>query len=354
MLNGIAPGPSLWIALILAAALGVFFFVARWRYVSIPRLPLGPADAPHPDCMVIIPARNEELLIAAAVKSLPADTVIVVDDHSTDRTAAIARKAGAGVLEAPEMMRGVIGKPNACMAGARLLQSKWVLFTDADTRFEAGFLPAVVACAEANQVDFLSIYLRPQWQTWKDALLFPYAQALFFCGVSPKSDPTCVFNGQCLLVRREPYEFVGAHAAVMNTLTDDVKLAALARRHRLHFAVIRAEKLGSVVLRQCSETMARGAYRFMAISGWMGATLIAAALVMALWLPVAAWLYVDGNLYAALALAFLPVVLTWPWYRNVLRALLAPVAVYAIVPALFGGFTTALSGSKVEWKGREI
>ena len=51
--------------------------------------------------MVIIPARNEEAVIARAVRSLPPDTVIVVDDHSEDRTAEAARQAGAGVLPAP-------------------------------------------------------------------------------------------------------------------------------------------------------------------------------------------------------------------------------------------------------------
>src|SRR5438132_9290647 len=73
------------------------------------------------DCMVVIPARNEEGNIAEAVRSLPPDTVIVVDDFSNDNTAEEARRAGAGVLPAPMPVEGALGKSNACMEGARVL-----------------------------------------------------------------------------------------------------------------------------------------------------------------------------------------------------------------------------------------
>src|SRR6185295_2571950 len=65
------------------------------------------------DCMVVIPARDEEDVIAQAVRSLPHDTVIVVDDASSDQTAKVAREAGAGVLLAPAVPRGGVGKANA-------------------------------------------------------------------------------------------------------------------------------------------------------------------------------------------------------------------------------------------------
>ena len=144
--------------------------------------------------MAIIPARNEEAVIARAVRSLPPDTVIVVDDHSEDGTAEAARQAGAGVLPAPPLPRNGIGKANACAAGARALTSRWILFTDADTWFEEGFLPAVVAAAEASGVSLLSIYLQPECETFAERVLVPYARALFFCGGNPKRNPQCVLQ----------------------------------------------------------------------------------------------------------------------------------------------------------------
>src|SRR5208282_2219346 len=132
------------------AILSLLFWASRRRFGAIPcipaidRSPNGGSQA-LPDCMVVIPARNEEAVIGRAVRSLPPDTVIVVDDHSRDRTAEVAREAGAGVLPAPDLPRNGIGKSNACAAGARALTSRWVLFTDADTWFEPGFLDAAVA-----------------------------------------------------------------------------------------------------------------------------------------------------------------------------------------------------------------
>jgi len=332
----------------------IFFCLSRLHYGALTRIPRLSGGGPVPDCMVVIPARNEEAFIARAVKSLPHDTVIVVDDGSEDKTVEAARKAGAGVMTAPPIPQGGIGKANACLAGARVLTSKWILFADADTWFEPGFLAAAVACAEASGLAFLSIYPRIECETIAEAILAPYAAALYFCGVNAKADPASIFNGQCLLVRRDAYEFIGSHAAVMNTLTDDVKLAGLARRHRLSFAAAKAGDLAHVRLREPGDGFRRAAFRFMAVSSWMGILIMAAGSIAALWLPVLVWLILEKHYLAAAIFGLLPVVLGMPWYRNPIRALLAPLAIYGMIPILWGGMITALSGSTVVWKGREI
>src|SRR5579875_4042284 len=104
---------------------------------------------------VIVPARNEEQNLPACLDSLlvqdsslfPLGTdweLIVVDDHSTDRTRAIAAEKASGregmrVLEAPSLVEGqgaFTGKTNACWFGAHHARGKWLLFTDADTLHE--------------------------------------------------------------------------------------------------------------------------------------------------------------------------------------------------------------------------
>lgn len=344
---------ELWAALAAAIVMSAFFGVARVRYLGIPKLRGGAGDQ-VPNCMVLIPARNEESLIGRAVRSLPHDSVIVVDDHSEDGTAEVARKAGAGVLPAPELPRSAIGKANACLAGARILTSKWILFADADTCFEAGFLGAAVACAEASELALVSFYLRPEFANFASAALGPYARALFFCGVSPGAEPESIFNGQCILARRDAYEFIGGHAAVLNTLTDDLKLAALARRHRLRFGSARAEDWGQVRWQETGQTVRRGAFRFLALSSWMGIAIVAAAVSAAAWLPILVWLLLARDRAAAAAFAILPMALLAPWAGNLWRAILAPAAIYAILPSIAGGLTGALGGRKAAWKGREI
>jgi len=353
VLSGFDPDASLWVAGAAGAVLCGCFLLARLRYLAIPPLSSAtPADAP--DCMVVIPARNEESFIAEAVSSLPNDTVIVVDDHSSDHTAEAARKAGAGVIPAGEPGPGVSGKANACMAGARLLDSKWILFADADTRFAPGFLNAAVASAEASGLSFLSIYLRAEFTGLGDRVLGPYAQALYFVGITPRGDPAAIFNGQCLLVQREPYQFLGGHAAVLNSLVDDVKLAALARRHRLKFSTARTESLGRVRFRDLKATFLRSGFRFLLTGWWSGIAILLAALLAAMWLPVLAWLLAENHGIAAAIFGLLPTVLLLPWYRNVWSAIVAPLAIYRILPILFRAAGAALLGRRVEWKDRLI
>jgi glycosyltransferase involved in cell wall biosynthesis len=352
--NAFDPGISPWVALAVAVLLSAFFLKSLANYLQIQRLPRTSAERGTPDCMVVIPARNEAASIGRAVRSFPHDTVIVIDDASDDGTAEAARTAGAGVLPAPELGRGAIGKANACLAGASVLTSKWILFTDADTWFKPGFLESAVAYAETNGLSLLSVYLRPEWNTWTERVLAPYGAALYFCGTGPGGDPGAIFNAQCMLVLREAYEFIGGHRAVLHTMVDDVKLAALATRHRLKFGTMRAVDQGHVHLREPREAFLRGAFRFMQVSRGRGIAILMAAGTAALWLPALVWLLLDRRWVAAGIFAALPTIFTLGWYRNPVQALAAPLAIYGMLPIVWRGFFAAFTGRKVNWKGRRV
>lgn len=339
---------SVWAAGAAAVVVCLFFLIARQRYSSLPRIKA--AGGQPPDCMAIIPARKEAAVIARAVRSLPADTVIVIDDHSDDGTAEAASAAGAGVILALPLPRNAIGKANACATGARVLTSRWVLFTDADTWFEDGFLGAAVTFAEANGISLLSIYLQTHYETFAERVLVPYARALFFCGASPKTNPIAMFNGQCLLVRREAYMFLGGHDAVAAQLVEDVKLATLALRHRLKIGIAHAGELGHARMYAgyggIRKGIERHAFRFLAVSPWIGVSILLAALSMALWLPLLAWLAKDQHWAAAAVFAILPIALLRSWY--------APIAIYGMLPVLARGVVSALTDKPIPWKGRTV
>src|ERR1700688_1142527 len=98
---------------------------------------------------VIVPARNEEVCLGACLQSLVAQQtsasqfgfeIIVVDDHSTDRTRQIAASFAdksadqeIRVIAAAPIPPGWTGKNNAVTTGARAARGAWLLFTDADT-----------------------------------------------------------------------------------------------------------------------------------------------------------------------------------------------------------------------------
>ncbi len=352
--------PSLWSAAALTFVLAYRFRAARRRLESLPQMApvTRPANAPLTDCMVVIPARNEEAMIGRAVRSLPHDTVIVVDDYSTDRTAEVAREAGAGVLTAPDLPRNGVGKPNACAYGASALTSEWVLFTDADTRFEPGFLDAAVACAESSGVSLLSIYLDPEYKGIAENILAPYARAIAFAGFSVSKDSRGMFRGQCLLVRREPYAFMGGHRSVMTQISEDLKFTLLAERHRMKTAIVRAPGLGHVRLyagyRGIRSGIQRQAFRFMALSPAIGITILLFALAAALWLPLLLWMVWSGQRTTAWIFGFAPTALLLPWYTRRYCALFAPLAIYWILPSLAAGFFSAFFGRSIQWKGRTV
>jgi len=348
--------PSMVAAAAFAVVTSILFYRARRHYRALPLLRASPPGEAPPDCMVVIPARNEEGIVGGAVQSFPPDTVIVVDDHSADRTAEEAREAGAGVLEAPPLPQGSIGKANACMAGARILTSRWILFADADTRYQPGFLESAVRFADAGGLAFLSVHLTPRPQTFAERMLEPYAAALFFSGASPRGDPAAMFKGQCILVRREAYEFVGGHAAVARFLAEDVKLALMAKRHRMDFAVARTANLGHVrnyagwTGLWCG--IERHAFRFVQVNPGTGLTILLTALAAALWLPLVVWLEFTGHRVVPWVLVILVLAELRPWYGW--RALLGLAAIYIAIPVLLHGLIGALANRQVEWKGRTV
>jgi glycosyltransferase involved in cell wall biosynthesis len=104
---------------------------------------------------VIIPALNEEETIADVVRSVPreiASNIVVVDNGSSDRTAELARAAGARVVT--ESRRGY---GRACAAGVRALGSdcEIVVFLDGDGSDCPELMPHLVEPITKERYDFV-------------------------------------------------------------------------------------------------------------------------------------------------------------------------------------------------------
>jgi cellulose synthase/poly-beta-1,6-N-acetylglucosamine synthase-like glycosyltransferase len=351
---------ALGLAIFVTAAMAFFLGKSRRNYLLLPDLPLVSGAA---DVTVIIPARNEERVIARAVASFPGQRVIVVDDASEDRTSEEAAKAGAEVIPAPPLAPGVLGKPNACRAGAAMAGSKWLLFADADTWYVPGFAASIAAYAEREALDAATAFLRQETVSAAEGIILPYAFALYFCGVNARSvnSPDAresLANGQCLLVRREAYERIGTHAAVAGSVIEDAAFARLVKSRGLRLRVLRAERLGAVRMYDGFPAIRRGfeknSFRFLGANPLTGAQVILASVILTSWLPVLMLLAAAGHLPAAAAFALVPPVLLAPWYGSAARALGAPLAIYLFQFIALSAMVRTIAGVKTLWKGRYV
>lgn len=191
---------------------------------------------------VIIPARNEEQNLPNLLRSLTTSTtlkieILVVDDHSTDNTAEVARAGGAGVLQSQPLPAAWTGKAWACYQGAQNARQELLLFLDADTHFTADGLDRLMSRWASEDDAKAIVSLLPH-----HAMRAPYEQLSLFFNLLMASGAggfgllggTRLF-GQCLLLRKESYFSVNGHAAVRSFVLENLHLARLLENagHRL-------------------------------------------------------------------------------------------------------------------------
>ena len=200
----------------------------------------NPADKPASEgavvVSVIVPARNEEACLGECLRSLQEQTgidyeIIVVNDNSTDRTKEIARSyGGVKVIDAPPLPPGWTGKSHAAHCGAQAAKGEWLLFTDADTIHRHRSLRHAVQEAEDHLVDMLSYSPKQEVHGLWERSLMPVIFAELRRQYPPREvsrpeSPVAAANGQYLLIKREAYDAIGGHAAVRDSLLEDVEIA---------------------------------------------------------------------------------------------------------------------------------
>jgi 4,4'-diaponeurosporenoate glycosyltransferase len=184
---------------------------------------------------VIIPARNEATNLPPLLESLQQSAllpkqILVVDDHSTDATAAVSAHHGATVVPSVVLPAGWTGKTWACHQGALTATSDNIFFLDADTYFTAGGFARIVTHFTARPPNIaLSILPFHRTQCWYEelSLIFNILIAIGAGGFG-KLDPPHLF-GQSLLVSRDLYSRAGGHASVSRQILENLHFAASIR-----------------------------------------------------------------------------------------------------------------------------
>jgi Glycosyltransferases, probably involved in cell wall biogenesis len=332
---------------------------------------------------VLIPARNEEAVIAACVRSLVEQDypgrleILILDDHSTDRTAAVAREAAGGdgrvrVIPGGEMLPGWKGKPNAIRQLAEAATGELLLLGDADCVFYPGALAAAVRHREATGADCLSLIPYLDCRSFWEHVIIPLQYFIVFATLpirnvyATKNPAFAAANGAFILIDAATYAALGGHEPVRREMAEDLKFAQHVKRCGYRLVYADGSTTYSVrmydSLRGICEGFGKNLYsalgRSVGIvavwSGFLWATqvlpfgFVAAALVTGdrsaagWWLPLG-HVAVALGLRAALALRF----------RQALWAVLThPLGWVATIAITYYSTYLGLSGRGHAWKGR--
>jgi chlorobactene glucosyltransferase len=226
------------------------------RHAGGPVLSAGtiPDVPPQGLVSVIVPAKDEEANIGAAVETLLAQDypdleIIVVDDRSSDGTAEVVRRLAARdgrvrLVHVERLPEGWFGKPHAMHVGAREATGDWLLFADADCRHAPHSMRAGVHFLAAAGGDLLSLWPVLEMHGFWENAAQPVAGSVLAAWFRPAwvHDPkrrTAFGNGQYMLFRRSTYEAVGGYEAVRGEMNEDIAMARAVKGagHRLLNAV---------------------------------------------------------------------------------------------------------------------
>jgi len=357
------------------AAYALFLVLLVHRYATRrPRLEDWPPLASGPLVSVIVPARNEAANIEACIRSIVATAyrpleVIVVDDRSSDATAAIVeRLADVRLVRGAELPPGWFGKQWALVQGYRAATGELLLFADADTRQHPELIARAVRVLTAERVALVSVLSRQEMLSFWERLVQPHVFMALAARVGDlrrvnrtRVEWDAIANGQFILTTRAAYEAVGTHQAVRQSVVDDMALAQAYVRHHLDIFLTHGEQY--LVTRM---------YRSLAgiVEGWTKnlATgvplafppipLVRGLVRYLMWLPALLWIVPPvvwaafGWWWAAVTTLIslgVWVAVYWAAGAPLWYALLYPFGA-AVVASIM--LRSAVRGRKIEWKGR--
>ncbi len=365
--------------------------LAAWLYLLFGRgffwLPAFPAPAPAPErwpsVAIIVPARNEAQLVGEAIASLvgqryPGDfSVTLVDDHSEDGTAELARRAAARlgrdekltVVSAEPLPPGWSGKLWALNRGIGAVEAageppELFLFTDADIVHWPTNLASLVSRLEAERRDLVSEMAWLRCRSLAERFLIP-AFVFFFAMLYPfawsnlRRRKTAAAAGGVMLIRRGAYYGAGGFAAIRGALIDDCALAKAVKKSGGSTWLGLTKEAKSLrpypAIADIWRMVARTAFAQLRYSpALLGATVAGLALV---YLAPVALVFAGGSArgiaaaaWVAMSLAYLPMVLFYE--ISPLWAPLLPAAALVYLAATIDSARRHWQGTGGLWKGR--
>ncbi|MDR3638205.1 MAG: glycosyltransferase family 2 protein [Isosphaeraceae bacterium] len=266
----------LWIYAGIIAIWPIRHIVVGWaiRQLDIltPRSPRYHGES-FPLVSAIIPAKDEEKTLADCLASVCAQEypnleIIVVNDRSTDRTAAIAqefadRDPRVRVLTIDNLPAGWTGKTHALQTAAEQARGEWFWFLDADTRHTPENLPIVLEYARRTGAALASLLPEMRCESFWENVVQPLAGVMLVQSfplflVNNDRSKKAFANGQYILVQRSAYFAAGGHHAVRDRFVEDIGMAYRVKQLGLPIRVAIAHGIGSTRMYASLGQLVRG------------------------------------------------------------------------------------------------
>jgi cellulose synthase/poly-beta-1,6-N-acetylglucosamine synthase-like glycosyltransferase len=346
--------------------------------------PIGP-DAPL--VSILIPARNEEHNIGNCLASLskldyPHFEVLVIDDRSTDKTAAIieefsSRDPHIRLIRNTELHEGWTGKNFALFKGQSQAKGQWLLFSDADTTHAPQSLSQSVQFAQDLDLPMITLLPHLVGETFWEKLLQPIAGAILMISFPPTKandpkSPVAFANGQYILIQRKLYDRIGTHEGLKGYFLEDIAMAKVAKSLGVPVRVVVTPSLYATRMYKTLAEIWHGWSRIYyyifekqllrLVLSIVGIVVVSLLPVFALFGPIGWWLVTGELSYYALMILAMAVIqflisrfVTFQYYAltgsNPYYSLLNPLGLLIVMGILGDSIVKIYSKKGMSWRG---
>lgn len=336
-----------------------------------------------PMVSILIPARDEEANIGTCLESLcrqdyPNFEILVLDDNSTDATAAVVESVASKdrrvrLIRGQPLPQGWTGKSFACHQLALQARGDWLLFTDADTTHEPHMLRAILSTAMQSESALISGFPRQRTDSIAEQVAIPLLYFILLSWVpfwllQRSSKPrTTIAIGQFMFFRTQDYWKAGGHEKVKSKILEDVALGIAITRHGMRQTALDLSSVVSTRMYCRISGIWEGFMKWMYSVATFSFPAFVALVLAAFFLLLVPFLWLIQSLLAGSVTErlYLPVLLSvaalllmrWlvdkHFQQSIVSTLLHPVGISFMLAVGLSGIFRRVTRRGVRWKGRD-
>ncbi|HSL88640.1 MAG TPA: glycosyltransferase [Ignavibacteriaceae bacterium] len=324
-----------------------------------------------PFVSVLIPARNEENNIGECLNHLVAQDynnleILVLDDHSTDKTGKIVegyREKQIKLIKGKDFPESWLGKNWACHQLSNEAKGKYLLFLDADVRIEKETISSILAEMNNAKVKLISVFSTQIIKSFGEWMIVPLMNWLLLAFLplrlvySSSNKSFVAANGQFMFWERETYFKIGGHKAVKDKVVEDMEFARICKSRNIKIKTMLG---GNLIFCQmyngfsnAKKGFSKNFYPGFSVNSFVFLMMITFFIVI-FFLPFALLFYSTLYIIPVLLIVSIRVFISKISKQNIaFNVILHPLQMLFM---FFIGINSVISSNtgKIEWKGRRF